>query len=182
MGKNFFILVCLPLSMASMHNNLKKAIANGHLEEVERILEAHADKSKVSCETESLLESNPVDWEDIIKDATHLLACKKQSMNTLHNTNVYRRMAIGLASIGFGCYSIGSYFYNSAHSHKWGTVEKTIAELSAAGGLIIHGCDQLRLGITNHDSKQEHAKFAAIHKTLHLAKSSASAKEAHFLQ
>lgn len=168
MKKSIFLLVIVPTySIHTMSRStdqaLEKAIRRGDKAAVEDILDCvlALDQNPEAHLRSPLLRANPIDIENSHTIATRLAEEKKQKTGTLKHPDVYKRIGYAIASWLASGFGIGNYLWQTYSSGQWDT-STFLAVSAASGALVMHGINQLHLGVTNFDAHHDHAKQVAI--------------------
>lgn len=142
---------------ATMEQALRSAIQEGNLERVSSLI---AQTKNNASEDNSLL-SKPLDLKQLHQFATTLTPERKAQTEHRAHPAVYKRVAIGGATVLVSLVTVGNYIYQ-ALSTKQGDFTNLCATLIAGGTAIAHGYRELKLGIQNQDAKNAHANHLAI--------------------
>lgn len=153
--KKLGILIVFSLAINGMHKEMKEAIANGDEHGLKQLLkESPRDSS-------SLLAAN---LEQLAGYATELAEAKEKNTKTLNNRHVYQRSAVALFSIAGGAYAAVDYFRTGNFD------QEKLAQIIGGAIALYHGGNNLYLGLTNRDARNESARHHAIVSHLNNAK------------
>lgn len=175
--KKLVLLLLSVFSCAGMEHELSRAIENGESKKVEALLKQLTQaQSEATSEITELTRAN-LNIHQLHELAINLEEQHAETKDSLNNIDVYKRVGVGLSTIGSGIFVIGAYFYHLEHSHLGYDSPTTLSVLSAGGGMILHGAEQIRLGITNEDAIHRHARHKVISELTKKAKEQLSAPE-----
>lgn len=148
--KNYRLLLLLISSNTfCMESVLKEAIINGDEHELKQLLKI------VPNHTTNLLEK-PVHFENLHILAHELAQKKEANAHTLNNRHVYQRGFAAAITILGGGYAVVDYFMTGNFD------QQKLAQITGGLLALYHGGNNLYLGITNRDARNESARHHAI--------------------